>query len=57
MASYYPIKFSVPRHSRKGDMMFLVCHLISKDSLIKGSCGFMDDSPYSKSLPAQTWWP
>ena len=25
--------------------MFLVCHVISQDSVTEMSCGFMDDSP------------
>ena len=28
-------------HFGSADIMFLVCHVVSKDNVIKGSCNFM----------------
>ena len=33
------------RHCDKGDEMFLICHLISKDLVFKGLYDFMGGSP------------
>ena len=32
-------------HSGRGDIMCLVCHLVSKDDVVKGSCNFIYGSP------------
>ena len=46
--SYHSAKFGGHRHSCSGEKMILVCHVISKDRLIKGSYDFMGGSPSSK---------
>ena len=33
------------RHSGRGGIMCLVCHLVSKDDVVKGSCNFIYGSP------------
>ena len=42
--SYYLVKFDGHGHSGRGDII-LVCHMISKDHVFKGSCDFMGESP------------
>ena len=41
-------------HSGRGDIMCLVCHLVSKDDVVKGSCNFIYGSPsrYFTTLPS-----
>ena len=34
----------VHRSSAAGDIMYLICHLVSHDHLTEGSCGFMSGS-------------
>ena len=41
--SHYPAKFVVQKEGDSGDM-FLVCHVILPDDIIKGSCYFMGKS-------------
>ena len=50
--SYYLAKFGGHRYSGSGDMV-LVCHVISKNHVPKGSRNFMDGSPswYTTILP------
>ena len=43
---YHLAMFGCHRHSRSGDM-YLVCHVILKDHMIKGSWDFMGGSPHS----------
>ena len=43
--SHHPAKFSGHRHSGGGDVMVLVCHVISQDHLIKKSSDFMGRTP------------
>ena len=54
--SYDSVKFGGRRLSRSGDMFF-ICHVISKDLVIKGSCDFMGGIPCGKSSPCQVWCP
>ena len=42
---YHPAKFGGDSLSGSGLIMILICHLISQDHVIKGSCGFMGGSP------------
>ena len=44
---YHPVKFGGHRHSDNGDIMVLVCHVISQDHVIKGSYGILSKSPSS----------
>lgn len=34
-------------HFGSADIMFLVCHVASKDNVIKGSCNFMVGRPFT----------
>ena len=38
--SYHAAKFGGHRHSGSGDIMVLVCPMISHDHVIRGSCDF-----------------
>ena len=38
--SHHPAKFGDHRHSESGDLMLLLCHMISKDKAIKESYNF-----------------
>ena len=54
--SYQSAKFCGQSHSGSGDIMFLVCHVISQDRAIKGSCHFTGGIPHCKSPYCQVWW-
>ena len=41
MMSYHPAKFGGRSHSGSGVIRKLVCHMILKDHVVKGSCDFM----------------
>ena len=41
--SYHPAKFGGHKHSGSRYIMVLVCHVISEDQVIKGSCNFMGE--------------
>ena len=43
----YPTKFGADRHCVSGDIMGLVCHVISQDYVMKGLDEFMGESPSS----------
>ena len=43
--SHHITKFDGHRHCGSGDIVVLVCHIISQDYVIKWSCDFMDESP------------
>lgn len=43
--NYHPVKFSGHRHSGSRDIMFLVCHVIVQDDVIKGSCDYIGGNP------------
>ena len=45
MASHTHAKFGGRRHRGSGEIMGLVCYLISQDHAIKGSSNNMDRSP------------
>ena len=34
-------------HPGIADIIFLVCHVVSKDNVIKGSCNFMVGKPFT----------
>ena len=40
MVSHYPAKFGGHRHCDSGDIIVLVCHVISQECLIKRSRDF-----------------
>ena len=41
---YHPVKFGGHRRCGSGDQNDLVCHVISQDHMIKGSCDFTGHS-------------
>ena len=43
--SYHSAKFGGCRSCGSEDLMILVCHVILKGHMIKGSCGFMGRGP------------
>ena len=43
--SYHPAKFVSHSHSGSAYIMFLDCHVISQDHVVKGSFDFMGGSP------------
>ena len=43
--SYHHAKFGSDKHCGSGDIMILVCHVISHKQVIKGSCNFISRSP------------
>ena len=42
---HHPIKFGGHKHCGSEDITALLCHVISQDHVIKGSCDFMCRSP------------
>ena len=55
MVSYHPAKFGGHhKNCGSGDMMFLICHVISQGNLTQGPCDFTGWSPLRKvpSLPS-----
>ena len=44
-----PVKFGTHRHCNIGDILVLVCHTISLDHVIKGSCDFKGGKPIKVS--------
>ena len=45
MVSHQPAKFGGHRHCGSGDIMVLVCHVISQHHVIKRSYDFMGRNP------------
>ena len=45
MVSQHPEKFHSHRHCGSEDTMVLVCHMILKENMIKGSSDFLGRSP------------
>ena len=43
--SHHPIKFGGHTHCYIGDIMILVCCMISQDHIIRGSCAFIGSGP------------
>ena len=43
--SHDPAKFGGDKHCGRGDIMILICHVISQDHVTLGSCDFMGRSP------------
>ena len=43
--NYHPAKFRGHRHCGSGDIIFLICHVISQDQIVKGSCDFKKQEP------------
>ena len=43
--SHHSTKFGSYRHFGSGDIVVLVCQVISEDHVIEGSCDFMSRSP------------
>ena len=46
--SHHSTKFGSYRHFGSGDIVILVCQVISEDHVIEGSCDFMSRSPSTK---------
>ena len=44
ISSVFQVKFGVNRHCVSGDLIGLVCHLISQGNVIKVLCDFMGGS-------------
>ena len=49
-------KFGGHRYCSSRDMMFLVCHVIKQDHVIKGSGGYNNRAPQGKPPSHQVWW-
>ena len=45
VVSHHPNKFGDHRHCGNGDLMFLICHMTSRDHMLKGLYGFIGGSP------------
>ena len=45
MVSHHPNKFGGHRYCGIGDIIVLVCNLITQDHVIKGSSAFIGSSP------------
>ena len=45
MVCYHPARVGVHRYCDSGDIMVLVCQVISQDYVIKPSCDFIGWSP------------
>ena len=45
------------RNCRSGDIIVLVCHVISQDHVIEGHMISCVGAPHGKSRPCQVWWP
>ena len=43
-------KFGSHRHCGSGDLLILVCHVISQDHAIKGSCYFMSGPKFGGTV-------
>ena len=41
MVNYNPVKFGWYSHSGSRDKMFLACHVVSREHLVKESCDLM----------------
>ena len=46
--SHHRVKFDDRKHYGIGDIMVLICHVISKDDAIKASCDIMGRGPTCK---------
>ena len=55
MVCYHLAKFGGHRYCRSRDM-FLFCHVIKQDYVMKGLDVDNDRSNQGKSLPCQVWW-
>ena len=51
--SHCPVKFGGLRFYGIGDIKLLICHVTSRDLVVRGSCDIMDEfsSPESTTLP------
>ena len=56
-ACYHPAKFGGYGYSGSEVIMDLVCHTISQNHMIQGSCDFMGGSTHGKSPVCQVWSP
>ena len=55
---HHPGKFCEHRHCDSGDIVFLICHVISREHTFKGLCEFKGRrTPYGESPPSHVWWP
>ena len=54
--SHHSAKFGGHRSWGSGDILFLICHVTSRDHLVTVWCDIMKGSPHFKSLSCQVWW-
>ena len=54
--SYHSAKFGGHQACRRGDILFLICHVTSCDHGVTGLCDIMGSSPHYKSPSCQVWW-
>ena len=45
ITSHYPPKFGGHRHCGREDILFLVCHMTSRDFVVRESCSIMVEFP------------
>ena len=57
MVSRLPATVGGNSHCGSGDIMILLCHVISEDYVIEGSCGFTAGAHQRKLPFCQVWWP
>ena len=57
MISHYRAKFGGHRHCDSGDIIVLVCHVISQEYVIKRSRDFNCSSPSMKVAILPSYWP
>ena len=58
MVCHHDDTFGDHRHYNSEDMMFLICHVVSHDYMVKGLCEFIGNVTHcSKSPPYHVWWP
>ena len=56
MVCHHDDTFGDHRHYNSEDMMFLICHVVSHDYMVKGLCEFIGNVTYcSKSPPYHVW--
>ena len=42
-------------HCNSGDIMFLICHVTSREHMFKGLYEFMGEAPRGESPPCHVW--
>ena len=57
MVSHLSDKSCDHKHCDGGDIIFLMCHVTSRELMFKGIYGFISETPPSDSPPCHAWWP